>query len=104
MLRHACHRVPAILPNARVRSALGDEIMSDSGIAQGTGCAWCGQGFTPRLVGGLPQRFCSTRHRRAFHSAARKFTERAITLGFLTADDLRRDPAYVFGRARSEAG
>ena len=104
MLRHACHRVPAILPNARVRSALGDEMMTDSGIAQGTGCAWCGQGFTPRLVGGLPQRFCSTRHRRAFHSAARKFTERAITLGFLTADDLRRGPAYVFGRARSEAG
>ncbi len=66
--------------------------------------AWCGQGFTPRTRGGLPQRFCSSRHRRLFHSTARKFAEGAITLGFLTADDLRRGPAYVFGRARSEAG
>jgi hypothetical protein len=83
---------------------LGDEAMSDGAIAQGTGCAWCGRGFTPRTGGGLPQRFCSTRHRRLFHSTARKFAERAISLGFLTADDLRRGPVHVFGRARSEPG
>jgi hypothetical protein len=78
--------------------------MSDGAIAQGTGCAWCGQGFTPRTGGGLPQRFCSTRHRKLFHSTARKFAERAISLGLPTADDLRRGLAYVIGRARLEAG
>ena len=82
---------------------LGDELMGDGGIAQETGCAWCGQGFTPRTRGGLPQRFCSIRHRRLFHSTARKFAERAITLGFLTADDLRRGPACVFGRTNAKA-
>ena len=78
--------------------------MSDGAVAQGTGCAWCGRGFPPRTGGGLPKKFCSARHRKLFHSTARKFTEQAITLGFLTVDDLRRGPAYVFGRARLEAG
>jgi hypothetical protein len=69
--------------------------MSDGAVAQGTGCAWCGRDFPLRAGGGLPKRFCSARHRRLFHSTARNVAERAISLGFLTADDLRRGPAYV---------
>jgi hypothetical protein len=48
----------------------------------------------------------SARHATAklFHSTARKFAEQAISLGFLTADDLRRGPTYVFDRVRSEGG
>jgi hypothetical protein len=51
-------------------------------------CFWCCNRFTPRR-GGSPRRFCSPRHRKEFHSAARRFGERAVAAGILTIADLR---------------
>lgn len=59
-----------------------------------TRCLWCGQSFEPRK-GGKPQRFCGPTHRRLFHIMARRWAERAVDLGLLTADDLRGDPSHV---------
>src|SRR5437868_6966575 len=44
-------------------------------------CLWCGRAFTTRATGGSAQRFCSTEHRKAFWTAARRWTMRAIETG-----------------------
>jgi hypothetical protein len=54
-------------------------------------CLWCEGEFEPRK-GGSPQRFCQTKHRDAFHSAGRRFAERAVLSGRLTVAELRGDP------------
>src|SRR5438270_60749 len=46
-----------------------------------TQCLWCGRDFRPRATGGSAQRFCSTEHRKAFWTAARRWTMRAIETG-----------------------
>ena len=53
--------------------------------------SWCERGFEPR-TSGSPQRFCQTKFREAFHSAGRRFAERAVLCGRLTVDELRGDP------------
>jgi hypothetical protein len=58
-----------------------------------TGCVWCGRLFGARR-GGSRQIFCCSRHRHAFHSAARRWAERAVAAGTLTVDHIRiNDPA-----------
>jgi MarR family len=47
-------------------------------------CSWCGQDFPPRR-GGSPQRFCSAKHRSLFWAALRRWRERAVAAGLLTA-------------------
>src|SRR5229473_3261362 len=54
-----------------------------------THCLWCGRVFTPRRTGGSAQRFCSTEHRKAFWTAARRWTMRAIETGLLSVDCLK---------------
>src|SRR6266849_6509772 len=54
-----------------------------------THCLWCGRAFTPRRTGGSAQRFCSTEHRKAFWTAARRWTMRAIETGLLSVDCLK---------------
>jgi len=54
-------------------------------------CLWCDDEFEPRK-GGSPQRFCHPKHRAAFHSAGRRWAERAVLSGRLTVDELRGDP------------
>src|SRR5215204_5514172 len=44
-------------------------------------CLWCGRIFRARLTGGSAQKFCSTEHRKAFWTAARRWTMRAIEMG-----------------------
>lgn len=51
-------------------------------------CLWCGRSFAPR-AGGKPQKFCRPSHRAAFHSAARRWAEAAVTGGRLAVADLR---------------
>src|SRR5205814_10472445 len=58
-------------------------------------CLWCGQTFRPRATGGSTQRFCSTEHRKAFWTAARRWTMRAIETGLLSVDCLKGIQASV---------
>src|ERR1043166_2687010 len=53
-------------------------------------CLWCGRAFTTRMTGGSAQKFCSTEHRKAFWTAARRWTMRAIETGLLSVDCLKR--------------
>src|SRR5438105_12265157 len=51
-------------------------------------CLWCDTAFEPRKAGS-PQRFCNSKHREAFHSAGRRYAERAVLGGLLAVPDLR---------------
>src|SRR2546423_236394 len=52
-------------------------------------CLWCGRVYRARRTGGSAQRFCSTEHRKAFWTAARRWTMRAIETGLLSVDCLK---------------
>src|SRR6266849_3961414 len=58
-------------------------------------CLWCGRAFMSRATGGSAQRFCSTEHRKAFWTAARRWTMRAIETGLLSVDCLKAIQASV---------
>src|SRR5689334_20322881 len=66
-------------------------------------CLWCGRIFTARTTGGSAQRFCSTEHRKAFWTAARRWTMRAIETGLLSVDCLKAAQTSVHG-ARTPFG
>ncbi len=53
-------------------------------------CLWCGAAFEARN-GGKRQRFCRPLCRTAFHSASRRWAERAIASGALSIADLRSE-------------
>ena len=56
-------------------------------------CRWCGRACRPRC-GRSPRSFCTSGCRTAFHTAARRWAERALASGALTIDELRSgDPA-----------
>lgn len=55
-------------------------------------CLFCDRPFQARRTGGTPKKFCSPAHRNAFHTAARKWAEKAVADGRITLDDLKRDP------------
>src|SRR6266849_5893906 len=89
-----------LLPNSEIsRSAevidgsARDELPADPALAPRSAekahCLWCGRAFTPRRTGGSAQRFCSTEHRKAFWTAARRWTMRAIETGLLSVDCLK---------------
>ena len=52
-------------------------------------CQWCEQPFRPRR-GGSPQRFCGAECRTAFWTALRRWGERAVAVGILTIDEIRK--------------
>jgi hypothetical protein len=56
-------------------------------------CLLCDRPFQARRTGGTPKKFCSPAHRNAFHTAARKWAEKAVAGGRITLDDLKADPA-----------
>lgn len=51
-------------------------------------CLWCGRTFAPGRSGS-PKRFCGAGHRGAFHTAARRFAERAIAAGTVSISALK---------------
>ena len=55
-------------------------------------CLWCGRFFVPRR-GGSEQRFCGSGHRHEFHSAARRYVDRAVATGILTVAEIQDGPA-----------
>src|ERR1051325_191501 len=68
-------------------------------------CVWCGRVFSLRKTGGSAQRFCCLEHRKAFWTAARRWTMRAIETGLLSVECLKGHQTSVHagrGRLRSE--
>src|SRR5438045_4174046 len=65
-------------------------------LRQCVACLWCGRAFRPRATGGSVQRFCSTGHRKAFWTAARRWTMRAIETGLLSVDCLKANQSSVY--------
>ena len=59
-------------------------------------CPWCDGPMTPRTTGGSQKRFCSTRCRSAFHTAARRFVDAGIRSGALTVDQVRNAPQSAY--------
>src|SRR6266513_5050308 len=59
-------------------------------------CLWCGLMFTTRVTGGSAQRFCSTEHRKAFWTAARRWTMRAIETGLLSVECVKAAQSSVY--------
>jgi hypothetical protein len=62
-------------------------------------CLWCGRRFRPRQTGGKPQRFCCAGHRSRYWGTGRKWLAQAVEAGFISLDDLRRDPVEFFRRS-----
>ena len=60
-------------------------------VAVRPACLWCDTAFEPRKAGS-PQRFCSSKCRDEFHSAGRRYAERAVLGGLLTVAELRNGP------------
>src|SRR5215212_6872934 len=58
-------------------------------------CRWCGRTYRARTTGGSAQRFCSTEHRKAFWTAARRWTMRAIETGLLSVECLKATQTSV---------
>ena len=73
----------------------GDAGLVRAAVAVKVACLWCGIEFEPRK-GGSPQRFCCPEHRDAFHSAGRRFAERAVLSVHLTVAELRGDPLGAY--------
>ena len=53
-------------------------------------CLWCGRPFTFRKVGAHAKKFCSAPCKNRYHTAARRWIQRAITDGQLSVTDLNR--------------
>src|ERR1044071_8605141 len=63
-------------------------------------CLWCGRTYRLRTTGGSAQRFCSTEHRKAFWTAARRWTMRAIETGLLSVACLKAAQSSVYAATR----
>jgi len=67
-------------------------------------CPWCEKRFKPQRCGS-PQVFCTAACRSAFHSASRRWAERALACGLLTIAELQNsDPQACTLRERTEEG
>ena len=71
------------------------EVRVVSDRAETAHCLWCDRAFKPRKTGGSAQRFCGLAHRKAFWTAARRWTMRAIETGLITVDCLKANHASV---------
>ena len=66
-----------------------------SELAETAHCLWCDRAFKPRKTGGSAQRFCRLAHRKAFWTAARRWTMRAIETGLLSVECLKATQTSV---------
>ena len=53
-------------------------------------CPWCGEAFGRRSAGGKPQRFCSTRCRRAMDAGLRAWAQQQFAMGQVSITELQR--------------
>ncbi len=52
-------------------------------------CPWCETTFEPRTVGAHRKRFCSSTCKDAYHTALRKWAQRAAEHGEVTVNELK---------------
>ncbi len=52
-------------------------------------CLWCAGPFPAKRVGAHQKKFCSVPCKNRYHSAARRWVQRAITGGQLSVHDLK---------------
>ena len=52
-------------------------------------CQWCGEPFPARKVGAHDKKFCSAACKNRYHTASRKWVQRALALGLLSVADLK---------------
>jgi hypothetical protein len=52
-------------------------------------CPWCGRLFTVCRSGGAQKRFCSSAHRHAFWTAARRYVAKEIETGRIRIEALK---------------
>jgi hypothetical protein len=72
---------------------------STARFAGKTHCLWCSRAFGRRTTGGSAQRFCCLAHRKAFWTAARRWTMRAIEVGLLSVECLKATQTSVHAAA-----
>src|ERR1051326_5074659 len=80
---------------AAARNELPADPSSAARCSDKLNCLWCGRAFTARATGGSAQRFCSTEHRKAFWTAARRWTMRAIETGLLSVECVKAAQSSV---------
>ncbi len=52
-------------------------------------CLWCDTEFSPKRVGAHSKRFCSSTCKNAYHTALRKWAQRAADHGEVTVNELK---------------
>lgn len=88
--RWDARRRAAKVARSPARGVAGGRTAPEMPLQQRARCSWCDRSFSPRKgTGGSPQHFCGAPCRRAFHSAARHYVQKAIAEGRLTLADLR---------------
>jgi hypothetical protein len=90
-------------------TSLPAEIINRVSPPEGIGkahCVWCGRAFSLRKTGGSAQRFCCLEHRKAFWTAARRWTMRAIETGLLSVECLKghHTSVHAAGKAFRSGG
>lgn len=63
---------------------------SPSSISGNWHCAWCSRRFRARSSGGSKQRYCNPTCRHALDRAARRLVRKALAVGALSIEELRR--------------
>lgn len=52
-------------------------------------CPWCGQPFEVKSIGAHRKRFCSPACKGRYHTALRRWAQKALAEGELSLEDLR---------------
>ena len=54
-----------------------------------TACPWCDKPFMSKTIGAHRKRFCSSTYKDAYHTALRKWAQRAVEGDGVTITDLK---------------
>ena len=73
-------------------------------MSQVTLCPWCAAPFTFKIVGAHRKRFCSPRCKDRYHTAARKWVQKAIDAELISIADLKAAEVSCTRRGAAEAG
>jgi len=80
--------------------------VADAPIRPGEACLWCGKALVTSRSRGSAKRFCTTEHRQAFWTAARRWVERALQPACSQPQTLeicrRRPPARISPQRSSD--
>ena len=57
-------------------------------------CVWCGVPLSRRTTSDSRRRFCSSRHRSEYYSAARRYGDELVRMGQVTIGELKGGPKW----------